>query len=354
MGASAPRGFGTGHPERVDPVERSIRRNGLFARRRDLLASGLTDRDIRRAHLERRIFRVRHGWYSVPNAPEAAVRAVRVGGRLTGVSALETYGLSVPRRGRLLVAVPTNACRLRRPDDRRKRRILSDPVDVVWTDSPRRMHDSPWRVSLDDALLSVIETEGRDVAVACASAVMRHKRWSVDRLARVFGRAPSRCRCWMTLVSALDDSHGETFVRLWLLDAGIPMTSQPFVAGVGHLDGRVAPHTYVEVDGGQHDPSWTGESPSSWESDHDRDTLMAAAGDRVLRFTYRQLYAAWPACLSAIRRAISDDLELAARRALRPSPPRSLAVVHRKRRSIAAQYARTGSSPPDARRSPSF
>lgn len=349
-----PSGFDSGHPEPVDPVERSIRRNGLFARRRDLLAVGFTDRDIRRAHSARRIFRVRHGWYSVPDAPEVAIRAVRVGGRLTGISALETYGLRVPRRARVLVSVPTNACRLRRPSDRRARRIHSDPVEVLWDDSPRATHRSPWRVSIDDALLSVLEHESRDVAVASASAVMRHKRWGRERLERVFQRAPARCRCWLALVSGLDDSHGETFVRLWLLDAGIVMESQPYVAGVGRLDGRVSPHSFIEVDGGQHDPEWTGEGASTFESDHIRDTTMAAAGSTVLRFTYRQLYSTWPACLAAIQRSIADDLELIARRAQHPKPPRVLTAVLRKRRRYAAIVARMGSSPPDERRTPSF
>ena len=337
----------------MDPVERSIRRNGMFARRRDLLQRGFADRDIRRALQSRRVFRVRHGWYSVPDAPQAAISAVRVGGRLTGISALESYGLRVPRRDRLSISVPTNACRLRRPSDRRARRIQSDLVDVFWVDAARADHASPWRVTIDDALLSVLEHEPRDVAVACASAIMRHKKWSRDRLHRVFRRAPSRVQCWLPLVSGLDDSHGETFVRLWLLDAGIVMRSQPFVRGVGFLDGRVSPHTYIEVDGAQHDPEWTGEGESSYEPDHDRDTTMAAAGDTVLRFTYRQLYSTWPACLAAIRRCIADDLELEARRASRP-PPRALAIVHRKRRRYAAIVARTGNGPPDQRRSPSF
>ena len=338
----------------MDPVERSIRRSGMFARRRDLLARGFTDRDIRRAHRARRIFRVRQGWYSVPDAPEVAIRAVRVGGRLTGVSALESYGLRVPRRALLAVAVRANACRLRGPDDRSRRLARDDGVLVLWVDESRTQHASPWRVSLDDALLSVLVHEPRDIAVACASAVMRYKKWSRARLERVFVRAPSRVRCWLSLVSGLDDAHGETFVRLWLLDAGIPMISQPFVPGVGNLDGQLAPHTYIEIDGGQHDPAWTGEGLSSYEPDHDRDTVMAALSNTVLRYTYRQLYATWPACLRAIQQTIADDLELEARRRQRPTPPRSLAVVRRKRRSLAAKYVRTGSSPPDTRRSPSF
>ena len=98
----------------MESLDRHIRRRGLFLRRRDLLAHGYTDDDIRAALELGVIFRVRQGWYSVPDAPPAGVHAVRVGGRLTGISALESYGLRVPRRALVHVAVPINACRLRR------------------------------------------------------------------------------------------------------------------------------------------------------------------------------------------------------------------------------------------------
>jgi hypothetical protein len=146
----------------------------------------------------------------------------------------------------------------------------------------------------------------------------------------IFARAPVRVRRWRPLVCRLDDSHGETFVRLWLGDAGIPWMSQPAVLDVGRLDGKVAPNTFVEIDGGQHDPTWTGGDPTNWEHDHDRDTTVVIGGGNVLRYTYRQLYTDWPRVLAAISRARSDDLELCARRLRHPSLPRA---VNRKRRS---------------------
>src|SRR5690554_2894244 len=118
----------------MESVSRAIRRHGMFLRRRDLLGLGYLDRHIRYELGQRRIFRVRQGWYSVPDAPESAVLAVRVGGRLTGVSALETYGLRVPRRPQLHVAVPVGACRLRKPLDRYRRLTTRDPVRVHWVD----------------------------------------------------------------------------------------------------------------------------------------------------------------------------------------------------------------------------
>jgi hypothetical protein len=326
------------------PIAAAIRHRGGFARRRDLLALGFGDRGIRFELGHRQIFRVRHGWYSVPDAPEQAVRAVRVGGRLTGAAALESYGLRVPRRQWIDVAVPRNACRLRHPLDRRSRITNADGIRTLWVDPQRnRLGSAPWRVSVDDALLLVLETESREIAVACASAVMRHLDFSPGRMDAVFARAPQHARHWRGLVSGLDDSHGETFARLWVMDAGLPWESQARFPGVGRLDGRVSPNVYVEIDGGQHDPRWTGESPSSYEHDHDRDTTVAIGGGTVLRFTYRQLYGDWARCLAAIQRARSDDLELIARRARHPVPR---AVLRKRRSSASTSIANTGSRPP--------
>src|SRR5690554_1215179 len=137
----------------------------MFLRRRDLLGLGYLDRHIRYELGQRRIFRVRHGWYSVPDAIPSAVLAVRVGGRLTGVSALESYGLRVPRRPRLHVAVPVAACRLRKPENRFLRLHGHDPVRVHWVDR-RHANGSAWRVSIADALLIVLTEESREIAVA--------------------------------------------------------------------------------------------------------------------------------------------------------------------------------------------
>jgi very-short-patch-repair endonuclease len=306
------------------PLDTVIRRSDWFLRRRDLLLLGYTDAAIRAALADHRIFRVRQGWFSVPDAPEAAVRAVRVGGRLTSISALESYGVPVPRRPGIHIAVKSTAARLRKSVDRRQRLDGEDGVHIHWVDRARLTH-SRWRVSIDDALLQVLTDEPRDVAVACASLVMHRQKWTAQRMDAVFSRAPKGARAWRALVSGLDEAHGETFFRLWTGDAGIPSVQQVTVAGVGRIDFQVGPHTFVEIDGGQHDPDWTDTASNSWEADHDRDASMAITGDRVLRFTYRQLYRDFDRVILAVRRSIADDLALAAARRRRPYR----VVVHR-------------------------
>jgi hypothetical protein len=273
---------------------------------------------------------VRQGWYSVPGASSTGILAVRVGGRLTSFSALEDVGLRVPRQPNLHVAVKPTASRLRRSTDRRARLLAGDPVTVHWTSAGTG--GTPWRVSVAEALGAILATESRDVAIACCSAALRHRKISRTALDEVFRAAPLRAQRWAALPSALDDSHGETFVRLWLMDAGLPCEQQVHLPGVGDLDFRVSPNGYVEVDGGQHDVRWTGDSPSSWESDHDRDATVTIDGGRTLRFTYRQIYGDWPRVLAAIERMIADDLALAAYRRRHPYRP-----VRRKRRRISSK-----------------
>lgn len=311
------------HRGGVQPVERVIRSRGGFLRRRDLLPLGYTDGHLRHALRTRRIFRVRQGWYSVPGADERVVRAVRVGGRLTSVSALETYGIPVPRRAALHIVVPANANRLRKPTDRRKR-IGSRDAAIHWT--ANRAMPGSGRVPLAEALLAVLVTESCDVAVACCSAALQLRLIAEEKLVRVFARAPARVQGWLALVSDLDESHGETYFRVRY--PGDECIQQVTIAGIGRFDFRVSAHVYVEIDGGQHDPDWTGGTGSTWEHDLDRDAAMAIRGDRVLHFGYRQLYTAFPTILAAIERAIADDAALAARRRRHPYRP----CARRKRR----------------------
>jgi very-short-patch-repair endonuclease len=259
------------------------------------------------------------------------VRAVRVGGRLTSLSALESYGLPVPRQPLLHVAVKATASRLRTQADRRVRLSSLSGVTVHWVD--RMRGGARWRVSVADALLAVLVTEPREVVIACCGAALQHRLLTPSALGVLFASAPARVRAWRALVSRLDESHGETFFRLWLADAGRACEQQVRIRGAGRFDFRLSAHVYVEIDGAQHDPSWTGESGSSWENDLDRATTMAIRGDRVLHFGYRQLYTDWPRVLAAIERAIADDAALAARRRRHPYRPRP----QRKRRRSSAK-----------------
>ncbi|CAD6007924.1 protein of unknown function [Agreia sp. COWG] len=87
-----------------------------IAHRSQLVAHGLSERQLASAVDEGRLERIRRGWYAAPEAPADVVRAVRVGGALTSVSATRLSGIWTPPDAWLHVAVPRNASRLRSPD----------------------------------------------------------------------------------------------------------------------------------------------------------------------------------------------------------------------------------------------
>jgi very-short-patch-repair endonuclease len=310
-----------------------LARNGPVARRRDLLIHGFTDRDIRRAMVTGEVFRVRHGWYGARGTAAPVLRAVRVGGVLTGLEALRIRGLYLPRPARIDIAVPRNAAALRRPNLMDERLTDADMIRPVWVLPQRgRLRSRRWLASEADALDVVLRSSPREVAVAACDALVRYRGWSGDQLDRAFERAPRRTRGWRPLVDGRADSWGETVVRLRLADAGVAMQPQATVDGVGVFDGRVSPGVYVEMDGAQHDADWTGDGGSSFERDHLKDLGLALRGARSIRITYQMIERNWSECLAAILRAIDDDrLRSRSPAAVRRQPLHGARPPHRAR-----------------------
>jgi hypothetical protein len=304
-------------------VARHLARHGPVARRADLLAAGFDDPAIRAALSARTILRVRHGWYARSGTAEPVLRAVRVGGVVTGLEALRLRGLYLPRQSRVDVAVPRMASGLRRPTTMRRRLLASDPVRIHWVlDARRALRSREWLASEDDALVVVLRSQSREVAVAACDGAVRYLGWTGERLDAAFARAPQRVLGWRSLVDGRADSWGETAVRLRLRDVGIPFEPQPVVPHVGRFDGRIAPGVFVEIDGAQHDESWAGPEPSSFERDHLKDLGLARIGARSIRITYALFESHWPECLEAMRAAIAADQRARAPRKLRRSRPR--------------------------------
>ena len=118
---------------------------GGFATRRQLRRAGANDRDLTRAVRSGDLHRPRLGWYSNLPVDDDRVTAVRVGGRLTGSSALFHLGGWMWARPRTVcVSVPPHAARLRQC---RRARVVWDPVAV-------RERGSVAVVSVVDALVS--------------------------------------------------------------------------------------------------------------------------------------------------------------------------------------------------------
>jgi len=109
---------------------------GGLAARRELEAWGVDSGWITlSAGYGRKLVRVRHGWFARPDEPDAVLRAWRVGGRLTCVSALAFHD-GQPALPVLHVEVPANTARLHDPDVRGALLAPDAPVVLHWTRHP--------------------------------------------------------------------------------------------------------------------------------------------------------------------------------------------------------------------------
>lgn len=287
---------------------------GLFAKRSDLLALGHSDGDLQRELERGTIIRVRKGWYSLASAPPIGVQAFRIGGRLTGLSALKTHGIWTPETRKLHVTVPAGARALRRPTDMLARFDAGDGCNcrVTWTDdASERRPPYVWRTSVIDALVHILNNHDRVTAIVCLDAAL-HNRFENGAgiedadLDEIFARGPLRVQSWRAEIDGRAGSGGETEFRLKTRTAGIPFVPQPFIPGVGWLDGQIGPSTFVEVDGA----TWH-DNPVAFLADRKRDIQVADRGGRVLRFSYPLYRKEWDLCERVMRKALADDYRLA-------------------------------------------
>lgn len=130
------------------------------------MARGARDIDLTRAVRGGGAIRARQGWYTTLPASDLRVRAVRVGGRLTGLSAIHALGGWVVEHRTLHVSVTDNAARLRSASNRYARFRPGRGTVVHWDSRDLDDRGSVSSVALADALLRVVIDEPFEEAVA--------------------------------------------------------------------------------------------------------------------------------------------------------------------------------------------
>lgn len=221
---------------------------GGFAQKRELVARGAHDYDLTEAVRSGSVIRARQGWYTTLPATSLRVRAVRVGGRLTGLSAISAMGGWVLRHGILHVAVPRNAARLRSQYDRR----VHPPAPRI---SGVRLH---WQRSADgdassvgvlEALERVVLDESRETTVAAIDWALHTDR--VDRIdvELIMLAVPAARRIPWSAFDPLCESLPESLARTRLKDAGHEVRSQVALPNAQPIDLVVDGAVGLEVDG---------------------------------------------------------------------------------------------------------
>jgi len=269
----------------MDALTAFSARSTLCLSRQQLLAAGVPPRAIAAAVHSGVIVRARRGIYCLATAPVHVIRAVRVGGLAASTTAAETWGLWVPEERLTEVWLPSNASRLRSAESRRVplARANRSRLRTHWEPLLDPDAATSWRVGAGDAVAQCFRRLSRDLAVAVLDSALRTGVVGHHELGSLAAVLPVRRRRWVHLADGRAGSGTESLIRLALYDAGLRVTPQVKIAGVGLVDLLVGTRVVIEVDS----ESWHS-TPEQRAEDYRRDLELYRLGFVVVRVSYEQ------------------------------------------------------------------
>ncbi|MBW4041005.1 MAG: DUF559 domain-containing protein [Acidobacteria bacterium] len=290
----------------ADALARSVlAANGGVAKMKRFLDAGLTNRQVAAIHERGVMARPRNAWYVEPALPWQAMCAIRVGGVLGCVSAIESLGLPTPpwKGHDIHVVVPTNSARLRHHRDKQHYVVPGEDreITVHWTTEGRAYVG--WRTPLVDSLLVLADCVPLEWWIAALDAALHRPRTGGEPLMSpaqhddFVARLPRRLRRHLALIDPRAESPLETLLRLGMMARGIrDIVPQFSPDGFRQVDFLVRGRLIVEADGkAYHDPA----------EDAVRDARFRRLGYRVLRFSYERIVDDLEAVLDEIEAAIA-------------------------------------------------
>ncbi len=235
----------------------------------ELRSAGMSKRSIARAAADGMILAVRRGRYVASDAPVDVIRAARVGGRLTCVSALRLLGIFTLASEDLHVHVPPHAARLRIPQEGAFRH-WSPPIGQRPSGAGI---SHPW-----DLLAHAIVCQPPAAAVATLDSALHRGLVAPSELDLVFAAVPRKYRVIRNLLDGRAESGPESLMRLILRRLGVRVELQVRIDGVGRVDLLVDGWLVVECDSDAHHSG-----PLAHRVDRGRDLALAALGYTTLR-----------------------------------------------------------------------
>ncbi len=244
----------------------------------ELIRLGVSESRIRRAARTGDLIRLRQGWYARPDADPTVVAAVRRGGVLSCVSALQHHGAWIApgydavhvRTSKSLRGSMTQSCRGHGPPPPAATAV--DPVDIALGCALGCMSDEHW-------------------IAACDSVLESGRALQADIESHLGSRGPSL----LAKCDTNSQSGTETLVRLRLRALNFNVVVQPRISGVGKVDLRVG-KLLIECDSKMHHTSL-----ENYRNDRRRDRIALIRGWLTMRLTYDDVIYGWDETLAAIR-----------------------------------------------------
>lgn len=282
----------------MDSVRKLVERLGGLAQKQQLVALGAHDRMLTEAVRNSSVIRARQGWYSTFAEHDLALRAARVGGRLTGMSALIVRGAWAWTDHPLHVSVMRRSSRLCKQWDRFRRLDPAAARDVIihWDEDAVVTAGDLTSVSLSEALRSVVLDEPFEVAVVAFDWAF--KSGSIDRMTfeRILLTLPADARMIANWVDLRCDSILESITRTWLQLAGYRVVSQVQVGELEQIDLVIDDVVALELGGKTHE--------ASLEMDWRKNVKITVEGRHPILATYSMVRNEFGSILQSIEVAL--------------------------------------------------
>jgi hypothetical protein len=273
---------------------------GGMAQKQQLVARGARDLDLTLAVRRGEVERARQGWYTTLPSDDPRVRAVRVGGRLTGMSAVIALGGWSLGRHPLHVSLRDNAARLRTPWNRHVALHGRHPPNLRlhWDGAAVAQRGSATVVDLRDALVRVVLDEEFETAVAAIDWALHSRLLSRTGLAEVVSALPRELRFIREWVDPLCESLPESLARTRLTMRGHSVISQAHRGDADRIDLVVDESVGMETDGEEF-------HRDRFEPDRMKDLDITIANLTALRPSARAVFQHWPKVVLAVETAIA-------------------------------------------------
>lgn len=265
----------------VEATHTAIVADERILTRADLLDLGFSPKSITRSVRDGTVTRVRRDRYVISNENHSVLTAVRVGGRLTCVSAIAEISADafVFEDDHVHIHAERRSSRLRAAGDVKKRwsRSGATGVRLTWadlTEPPAGRHV----VSTVDAVRALIRCRPEREAIATLDSLLRLGLITMPQVREAVASLPPRFRQILTLVDPRAESGPESLMRLILCELGVGFDVQVKIVGVGRVDFVVDGYLIIECDSKEFHEGW-----EQQRRDRQRDLAAAAQGYFTLR-----------------------------------------------------------------------
>ena len=251
-----------------------------------LKAAGASWQGLRSAVDNGYLIRVRRGHYALPDTDLHVLEAVRVGGKLTCVSAAANLGVFAFDSRFAHVQVDPTGSRLRAPHNRFEQLTHQnrDGVELHWGALLNPADCCEYRVGLIDALVQVLRCQEPKFALASVDSALHQGLISPTALSEIFAAVPRELQYLRRLLDPRSDAGQESVLRFIVGQAGYAFEFQVRIDGVGRIDMIVEGCIAVEADSRQFHDGWEAHA-----RDRTRDCDLAMLGYLTLRVLYRDI-----------------------------------------------------------------